>query len=196
MRRPTERQAWLCTGLLAVLATALVALGTHRGSVPLLAGGAVLGSAVLGGAAGYLAVVDRDESELRADLDWRFAGPMVACFAIAVVATGASVLDLGSGLGIDPVTIGGVAFSGAFVAMALSSWLVEDRPRVAIGEALAALGWLSLFVPLEVPGLGNPFGAGAVLLVAGASLAILFGPVGDAVRERLQRLGRPNGDRR
>lgn len=188
MRRPTKRQGWLAAGLLAVLAVALFVFGLRRNSEPALVGAAVLGSAALGGSAGYLAVADRNESELRAETDWRFAGPMLGCFLVAMLATTASALGLEAGVGIASVTISGIAFSGAFVAMACWSYVVQEQPRVALGEAFAALGWLFLLVPVEIPGLGPMFGAGTVLLVTGGSLAILFGPVGDAIHRRLDGL--------
>lgn len=189
MRRRWTRISWLAAALLVAVAVGLFVLGIRRDSEPALIGSVLLGSSVLGGAAGYLAVADRDESELRAETDWRFAGPMVVCFVVAGLATVASVFGVETGLGIAPVTIAGIAFAGAFVAMAGWSYVVQDRPRVALGETLAALGWLLVMVPLEIPGLGSTFGAGAVLLVTGASVAILFGPVGDAIQRRLNSLG-------
>lgn len=189
MRRPSTRVFWLAAGLLAVLAVVLFVFGLRRDSEPALVGATILGSAVVGGSAGYLAVADRDESELRAETDWRFAGPMVGCFVVAGLATVASALGVETGVGIAPVTISGIAFSGAFVAMACWSYVVQEQPRVALGEAFAALGWLLLLVPVEIPGLGPLFGAGTVLLVTGGSLAILFGPVGDAIQRRLEGLG-------
>lgn len=189
MRRPSTRTSWLVAGLLAVAAGGLFVYGIRRGSELALFGSVLLGSSVFGGVAGYLAVADRSESELRAETDWRFAGPMVACFVVAGIATIGSTLGVETGIGIQPVTIAGIAFAGAFVAMAGWSYFVQDRPRVALGEAFAALGWLLLMVPLEIPGLGPMFGAGAVLLITGGTLAVLFGPVGDAIQRRLNGLG-------
>lgn len=180
MRPPPERTGWLRWMLGLAVAVGLAVQGWWAPAV-------IVATAVIGGLAGG-PIVGRDPETVQPDVDWRYVLPAGGLFVVAGIATIANAYGVDAVVGVEPTSVAGISFGLSFAVLSLGSLLVEKRPRVALGEGFMALGWPLLLVPVDAPVIGSTTGTGTTLLVTGGSMVLLFGPVGIALGQRLERL--------